>query len=128
MFFLTTHIVWTYQIVIGKVLDITRGDAKILEGLGRLVDDLVVELPLDLVGRHHGPPDRLVHNPGHGLQDRLGDIDVPPLLEDFAVDHLGDLLGGVVRGSVELICLRRRRVVKEDGLESLTDIIDLSTV
>jgi hypothetical protein len=111
--------------MIGPLADVAGLDAQVLERLGRLVDDLVVELTLDLVGRHDVPPEQAIEQAGDGLQDPLGHVDVPAPLEDFPVDQLGDLGRRVVLGAVQLKGLGRRLVVVQDLLERLTDVDDL---
>lgn len=115
----------TYQVVIGPLADVARLHAQVLERLGGLVNDLVVELALDLVGGHDVPPDEAVEQPGGRLQERLGHVDVPAPLVDFAVDQLGDLGRRVVLGAEQLIGLGRRVVVVQHLLERLTDVDDL---
>ncbi len=112
----------THQVVISPLADVGGLDAQVLERLGGLVDDLVVELALDLVGRHDVPPEEAVEQAGGGLQDALGDVDVAAALEDFAVDQLGDLGCRVVLGAVQFEGLRGRLVVVEHLLERLTDV------
>jgi len=113
--------------VVCEGADITSLDAKVLEGLGGLINELVVELPLNLVGRHDGPPQRLVDKSGNRLENLLGHVDVPALLHDFPVDHLGDLGSRVLLGAVELIRLRGSAVVQANLLERLTNIDNLQS-
>jgi len=114
-----------YQVMISPLADVAGLDAQVLERLGRLVNDLVVELALDLVGRHDVPPKQAVDQTSSRLQDALGHVNVAAPLEDFAVDQLGDLGRRVVLGAVQLKGLGRRLVVVQDLLERLTDIDDL---
>lgn len=118
----------TYQVVVGQVGQLIRLNAQVLEGLGSRVDLLVHELPLHLVGGHGGPPDELVQVVGQGLQGALGDVDVAAVLDDFAVDQLGNLGGRVVLGAVKLIGLTGGRVVVEHELEGSTDVDGLYSV
>ena len=96
--------------------------AEVLEGLSLRVDDLVNELALDLVGGQSVPPKVLVDVVGEGLEKGLGDVDVAALLDDFAVDELGNLGCGVVLGSVKLECLTGSAVIVQHALEGGTDI------
>ena len=118
----------TYQVVVGEVGDICRFDAEVLEGLGVRIDDLVVELTLNLIGRHDGPPKGLVHETSDGLQNLLRNIDMAPPLVDLAVNHLGDLSGAVGLGAVKLVSLGSSRIVEEHLLKSLTNVDDLKGV
>jgi hypothetical protein len=102
--------------------------AQVLEGLGFWVDHLVDELTLDLVGRQGVPPQVLVDVVSEGLEEGLGDVDVAALLDDFAVDQLGNLGSGVVLGAVQLVCLTRGAVVMQHALEGGTDIDGLDRV
>lgn len=108
--------------MVGEVGDICRLEAEVLEGLGLRIDDLVVELTLNLIGRHDGPPKGLVQDTGDRLEDLLGHIHVAPPLVDFAVNHLGDLSGSVGLGTVELKSLRSSVVVPEHLFKSLANI------
>lgn len=114
-----------YQVMIGPLADVAGLDAQVLERLGRLVNDLVVELALDLVGRHDVPPEQAVEQAGGRLQDPLGHVDVAAALEDFPVDQLGDLGRRVVLGAVQLEGLGRRLIVVQNLLKRLTDVDDL---
>lgn len=96
--------------------------AEVLEGLGCRVDDLVDELALHLVGGQSVPPQGLVDVVGEGLEKSLGDVDVTALLDDFTVDQLGDLGGGVVLGTVQLEGLAGGAVIVQHALQSGTDI------
>ena len=113
--------------MIGELANVTRGNSEILEGLGRGVNDLVVELALDLLARNiGGPPEHLVENSSEGLQDSLGKVDVPPLFVDLLVDQLGNLSHGVKLRSVKLERLRGSAVVERDLLEGLADVNDVN--
>lgn len=102
--------------------------AEVLEGLGCRVDDLVDELALHLVGGQSVPPQGLVDVVGEGLEKSLGDVDVTALLDDFTVDQLGDLGGGVVLGAVQLEGLAGGAVIVQHALQSGTDINGLDRV
>lgn len=108
--------------MVGEIGDICRLDAEVLEGLGRRIDDLVVELTLNLIGRHDGPPEGLVHNTSNRLENPLGHIDVAPLLVDFAVNHLGDLSGRVGLGAVKFKGLGSSVIVEEHLFKSLANV------
>lgn len=116
----------TYQIVIDVVANLTRLNAKVLEGLCSLINNLVVELTLNLISRANGPPKNLVEQSSHGLQDGLGDVNVSPLLEDFPVNQLRDFSCRVVLGAVELKGLGYGVVIVEDLLQSLANIDNLN--
>jgi len=119
----------TYQIVVGPLADIGGLHAQVLEGLGRRVNDLIVELAFDLVARKAGvPPEDAVDELSQGLQDRLGQVDVPALLVDFAIDQLGDLGHRVLAGAVQFEGLAGRAVVVEHALEGLADFVDLHLI
>lgn len=102
--------------------------AQVLEGLGCRVNHLVHELALHLIGGQGVPPQELVHVVGEGLEDGLGDVDVTALLDDFTVDQLGDLGGGVVLGTVQLEGLAGGAVIVQHTLQSGTDIDGLDRV
>lgn len=102
--------------------------AEVLEGLGCRVDDLVDELALHLVGGQSVPPQGLIDVVGEGLEKSLGDVDVTALLDDFTVDQLGDLGGGVVLGTVQLEGLAGSAVIVQHALQSGTDINGLDRV
>lgn len=102
--------------------------AQVLEGLGIRVDDLVEELALHLIGGQGVPPQELVDVVGEGLEEGLGDVNVTALLDDFTVDQLGDLGGGVVLGAVQLEGLTGGAVVVQHALQSGTDINGLDRV
>lgn len=118
----------TYQVMVGPLADLAGLHTKVLERLGRLVNDLIVELALNLVGRHNVPPEEAVQETGGRLQERLGEVDVPALLENLPVDQLGNLGCRVVRRAVQLIRLCRRAVVEQHLFQCLADINDLQTI
>ena len=81
----------TCQIMECEVAQLGWFDAKILECLRRRVDFLIDALPFDLISRHCWPPQHLVEDVGHWLEDALRNVDVPPVLDDLPVDQLGNL-------------------------------------
>ena len=99
----------------GQTAQLRRLDAQVLERLGAGINDLVDELALNLVRGERVPPEDPVEDIGHGLNQHLGHVQVPPFLDDLAVDELGDLGGGVVCRAVQLIGLLRRGVVFDHG-------------
>lgn len=111
--------------MVSEVADVTRGNAKVLERLGRLIDDLVVELTFNLVGGHDGPPQQTVEQTSHRLEDGLRDVDMSPLLVYFTVNKFRDLRGGVFLGTVQFIGLSGGVVIVEHKLQRLTYINDL---
>lgn len=108
--------------MICEISDVTRLNVEILECLGRRVNDLVVELALNLVGRHGVPPQEAVQNASQRLENSLGKIDVTALLVNLSIDHNGDLCQAVLLGAVELEGLTSRRVIVKHLLESGTNI------
>lgn len=113
----------TLQVVEGQVRQVGNlVHAEILEGLGRGVDLLVNELALDLVGGHGVPPEVFVEVVGEGLEEGLGNVNVGALLDDFTVDQLGNLRGGVVLGTVELEGLTNGAVIVQHLLKGGTDV------
>lgn len=112
----------THKVCVCEVGNVARLKTEVLESLCVLVNDLVVELALDLVGGAQRPPEGLVEHAHHGLDHRLRQVDVAAGLHDFLVDHLRDLLHAVLLGSVKLEGLAGGRVVVADHFESLTDI------
>lgn len=113
----------TYQVVEGQVGQVGRlVHTQILEGLGRGVDLLVMEFPLDLIGRRGVPPQVLVKVVGEGLQNRLGEVEVAALLDNLTVHQLGDLGSRVVLGAVELVGLTNRALVVQHQLQSSANI------
>lgn len=114
-----------YQVLVGEVGDVARLDAEVLEGLRVLVNDLVVELALNLVGGAEGPPQSPVQDTKKGLHHGFGQVDVTALLDDLTVDKLRNLLHAVLLGAVELEGLAGGRVVVADLLECLTDVDDV---
>ena len=111
----------------GEVAQLSRLNSKILEGLGRLVNLLVYEFPLNLVGRYDRPPEVLVKVVSHGLENRLGQIQVTTVLDDFTVHKLRNLGHGVVLRAVELVGLTYSAVIVQHMLKSRTDIRGLDT-
>lgn len=81
----------TYHVLVCEFADLTRLDSEVLERLGLLINHLINVLHLDLLCRQHRPPEKLVEDPGSGLENLPRDVDVSSLGEDFLVDHLGDL-------------------------------------
>jgi hypothetical protein len=112
----------TYEVVEGKVGQIRRLNAEILERLCAGIDHLVDELALHLVGRHGRPPEVLVQVKGKRLKHGLGEVDVAAVLDDFPVDNLGDFDSRVLLGSVKLVCLASSKVIVEHTLERTSDI------
>lgn len=112
----------THKVCVSEVGNVTRHKVQVLEGLGVLVDELIVELALDLVGGADGPPESLVQHAEHGLDHRLGHVDVAAGLHDFLVDQRGDLLHAVLLGAVELEGLAGGAVVVADDLEGFADV------
>lgn len=119
---LRTKSVKTYHVVVCELADVTRLDTKVLERLGVLIDDLVNVLHLDLLFRDNWPPQQLVQDDSNRLQDLPGHVDVLALVEDFSVDHLGNLGSRVFLGAVQLVGLRSRVVVVEHQFKSMADI------
>lgn len=102
-----------YQVVVGKVGNVTRLNAEVLEGLCLRVNDLVNKFALNFVSRHAVPPERLVENPGNRLQHSLGDVDVSPLLKNLLVHHGRNLCHAVLLGAVQFKRLTCGGVVVE---------------
>lgn len=109
----------------GQSAEVDRLNVEILERLGVGVDHLVDELTLHLVGGDGGPPEVLVQVVSQRLEDGLGHVDVTAVLDNFAVDQLGNLGGGVVLGTVQLEGLTDGAVVVQHALQSSTDINSL---
>ena len=105
-----------------KLAQLSRLNAKVLERLGRRVNVLVHELPLNLVGGHDRPPEVLVQVVSHGLEHGLGQVDVTSVLDDFAVHQLRNLSRRVVLGSVELVSLSHGAVVVQHMLKSSANV------
>jgi len=106
------------QIVERQVRQLCWLYPQILESLRILVDHLIYTFLLCLVCRYRLPKEELVRVVCSELEDGLGHVDVPALLDDFSVDKLGDLGHGVVCGAVEFECLASGGVVIADFLES----------
>lgn len=102
--------------------DVSRLDVEILERLRRGINLLIDELSLNLLLRHDVPPDQLVQPVRDGLEDGARHVDVAAVLDDFLVDELGNLLGGVELRSVEFEGLGRGAIVVEHLLERMTDV------
>lgn len=115
----------TYEVVVGKIGQIRRLDAEILECLCAGVDHLVDEFALHLVGRHGRPPEELVQVKGKRLKHCLGQVEVAAVLDNFPVDNLGDLGSRILLGSVKLECLTSSKVIVEHTLERTSDINNL---
>lgn len=111
--------------MVSPLADVGGLNVQILESLGRLVNYLVVELALNLVGRHDVPPQSLIDDGSRRLEDGFGHVDVSALLEDLTVNQLGDFSHGVLLGTVKLESLGGSVVVPEHLLQSLTDIDDV---
>jgi len=105
-----------------QTAQLRRLNPQILERLRCRINLLVNELPLYLISGQDRPPERLVQKTSNRLQDRLGEIDMSAVLDDFTVYQLGDLGGGVVLGPVQLICLRGSGVILEHFLEGFTNV------
>lgn len=105
-----------------KLAELSGLNPEILERLGRRVNLLVHEFPLNLVGRHDRPPEVLVQVVSHRLEHGLGQVDVTTVLDDFPVHQSGNLSHRVVLGSVELIRLSHCGVVVQHVLESSANV------
>lgn len=92
----------TYQVVVSKVANVAGCDAKVREGLGRLVNLLVNEFPLHILSRKSWPPEKTVEQAAHRFKDRPRNIDVSSLLVNLVVYQRSDLFRRVVLGAVEL--------------------------
>lgn len=114
--------------MIGEVANIARGDSKVCEGLGCLVDLLVDELHVNLLSRGDGPPQDRVEHLSNRLEDSFRDIDVRSLLVDLNVDQLGNLSSRVLLGAIELESLAGRAVIIGNFLEGLAKINGLGKV
>lgn len=75
----------------GEIAQLGWFDSEIFKGLCRRVDLLIDELSLDFIGRHSWPPQHLVEDIGHWLENTLWDVDVPPVLDDLPVDQFANL-------------------------------------
>lgn len=109
----------------GKVADLRRLNAQVLEGLGSWVDLLVNELPLNLIRTSDWPPDELVEVVGCRLQDKLRNVDMTTVLNDLAVHELGDFSSRVVLWPVQLESLRCGVVVIQHKFKSVGNIDNL---
>ena len=105
----------TYQVMKRKTAQLRRLDAQIPKRLGARVNDLIDELALNLIWGESVPPENLVQHVRHGLEHDLWYVEMASLLDDFAVDELGDFGGGVVYGAVELVGLLGGGVVFDHG-------------
>lgn len=85
-----------------KGVEVSWLNPQVLEGLSSWVDVLVNEFSFDFVGGCDGPPEESVQPVSGRLHDDLWNVDMSALLDDFTVNKLGDFLGGVVLGAVEL--------------------------
>jgi hypothetical protein len=112
----------TYQVVKGEVAELCGLNAEIFECLGRLVNLLVNELPLHLIGGDGMPPEELVQVVSHRLQDSLGNVDVAAALDNFTVNQFRNLRSRVVLRSIELESLAGSGVVVEHCLEGGTNV------
>lgn len=111
-----------YQIVESEVAQLRRLNSKVLERLRSRVNLLVDKLALHLVGRHGVPPEKLVEVVGSRLHQDLGNIEMAAVLDDLAVNQLGNLRHGVVLRAVQLKSLTSRGVIMQHALESSSDI------
>lgn len=91
------------QIMKREIRQLPRLDPQILESLRLRIDLLIDKLPLHLVRTRLAPPDQPVVQLRYWFEQAFGDIDVPSMLDDFAVHEAGDFGGRVVRGAVELV-------------------------
>lgn len=112
----------TYQVVEGEVAELCGLNAEIFECLGGLVNLLVNELPLHLIGGDGMPPEELVQIVSHRLQDSLGNVDVAAVLDNFTVNQFGNFRSRVVLRAIELESLAGSGVVVEHCLEGRTNI------
>lgn len=115
----------TYQVVEGEVAELGGLHTKVFECLSSLVNLLVNELPLHLIGGDGVPPEELVQVVCHRLQDSLGDVDVAAVLDDFTVNQLSKFRSRVVLRPIELESLAGSGVVVEHQLERGANINDL---
>lgn len=114
-----------YQVVEGEVAELGGFNTEVFECLGSLVNLLVNELPLHLIGGDGVPPEELVQVVSHRLQDSLGDVDVAAVLDDFTVNQFSNFRSRVVLRPIKLESLAGSGVVVEHQLEGGANINDL---
>ena len=108
-----------------KGVEISRFNSQVLEGLRGRVDLLVNEFPFNFISRCDGPPEESVQPVSSRLHDSFWNVDVSALLDDFTVNKLGNLLGRVVLGTVELEGLGSGPFFHEHNFKSPTNINSL---
>lgn len=109
------------DVLVRHVVQFARRDSEISESLSSPIDFLVDELPLNLIGVVCRPPD-FVQYCGCGLRDGLGKVNAPSLLQNHAVDEMGNLVLGILTRSEELERLTSGGVIVSHDLESTTNI------
>ena len=109
----------SYQVMICKTTQLRWLNSQILEGLRRRINFLIDKFSFHTIGTHLCPPKAFVDEICNWFQDPFGNIDVPPMLDDFAVYELGDFGHGVVRWAVELVGLGGGVIVMEHDFEGL---------
>lgn len=112
----------TYQVVEGEVADLRRFNVEVLECLGCWINMLVDELLLDLIGGNGSPPKVLVEVRCKRFHKAFRDVDMFSLFDDFLIDKLRDLSGGIVLWSVQLVGLASGCVIVEHIFESSSNI------
>lgn len=101
-----------------------RRNPQISKCLGRRIDLLVEELPLNLVWRNRGPPD-IVQSLCYSLQDGLRQINVVARRDSVTVNDISDITHCELIGAVELEGLAGGSVVVGDGLKTFADVDNL---
>ena len=101
----------------GQTAQLCRLNPQIFERLRRRINLLINKLPLYLIGRQNRPPKCSIQKTSYRFQNRLRQINVSTMLDDFLVDELGNLGCGVVLWAVELVGLRGGGVVLEHFFE-----------
>lgn len=87
-----------------------------------------MELALNLIGGHGGPPESLVKVVGGGLGDELGDVEGGTVLNDLPLNKLGKFGHGVVGRAVELKSLANGALVVQHQLKGVSDLGGLEGV
>lgn len=112
--------------MIRQTLELCRLHAKVFEGLGCRVNDLVNELALDFVGRCGMPPERAIENVCGGLEEGFRNVNVAAFLDNLAIYYGRYLSSRVVCGTEQFESLRSCGIVIEHLLKRFTDIDGLA--
>jgi hypothetical protein len=97
-------------------------DIEVLEGFRCRVNLLINKFSFDFVGRGDRPPECLVEDAGHWLEDELRDIDMSAMLDNFPIHQLSNLCCGIILWAVEFVGLRGGIIILEHFFKALAHV------